>query len=465
MQEIPQYFTKVVSSLKRKRTELADIFFEKKISTMISCEDHRIENINTGIDIGVGLRMIHNQKTSYAYANDISEPSLKRMAESLTCTINAPQERISLDMRLVMPADTYTVLKPFDIAGLDFKSGLVRRADNAARAIDAKIRQVKVTYAESIQDIYLINSEGEMIEEWRPSLIFIVQVVAAKGRTIQTGFEAIGGRIGMELFDDPQMPENIAIRAAQRALAMLDAAPAPTGPMTVVISSEAGGTMIHEAIGHGLEADLVQKGVSVFSNRLGEKVASPVITVIDDATIPGKRGSFCFDDEGTPAQKTVLVEKGMLKGYMYDRLTAIKAKTASTGNGRRQSYQHVPIPRMTNTFIAPGFSPPDEIIASTSEGLFVKKMGGGQVDTVSGDFVFEVNEGYLIRKGKVTTPVRGATLIGNGPKILQDIDMIGNDLGYQIGTCGKDGQAAPVSDAQPTLRIKQIVVGGQDIVK
>jgi TldD protein len=192
-------------------------------------------------------------------------------------------------------------------------------------------------------------------------------------------------------------------------------------------------------------------------------VASPVVTVIDDATLPGKRGSFFYDDEGVPAQRTVLVENGVLKSYMYDRLTALKAKTSSTGNGRRESYQHVPIPRMTNTFIAPGKTPPDEILSSTPKGLFIKKMGGGQVDTVTGDFVFEVNEGYLIEKGKIGRPVRGATLIGNGPKILRDIDMVGSDLGYQVGTCGKDGQAAPVSDAQPTLRIKQIIVGGQAI--
>jgi len=242
---------------------------------------------------------------------------------------------------------------------------------------------------------------------------------------------------------------------------MLRARKASGGKMPVVLSSEAGGTMIHEAVGHGLEADLAQQGLSVYSEKVGAKIASPLITVIDDATIPYKRGSFFFDDEGSLGQKTILVENGILKNYMYDRLSAMKDGCKSTGNGRRGSYHHRPIPRMTNTMIAPGKSSPDEIIKSLEKGLFVKKMGGGQVNTVNGDFVFEVTEGYLIEKGKIGEPVRGATLTGSGPEILKNIDMVGFDLGFGIGTCGKDAQGVPVSDAQPTLRIPEIVVGGE----
>ena len=242
---------------------------------------------------------------------------------------------------------------------------------------------------------------------------------------------------------------------------MLKARKSPGGKMTVVLSSEAGGTMIHEAIGHGLEADLVQQGLSVYSGKIGKNVASPLITVVDDATIPARRGSFINDDEGIPAQKTVLVEKGVLKGFMYDRLTAFKDGVSSTGNGRRESYRNKPIPRMTNTLITPERSTPDSIIRSVDKGLLVKKMGGGQVNTVNGNFVFEVAEGYMIEGGKIGEPVRGATLTGNGPEVLKCIDMVGNDLGFAIGTCGKDGQGAPVSDAQPTLRIPEIVVGGE----
>ena len=464
MHDFPPYLAKILSNLARKGIDLAEIFFERRVSSLISCEGHRVEKINTGIDFGVGLRVIHHHKTSYAYSNDISEKSLHGMAESLTCTLNSSHEIISLNMDELKPPYSYPVEKPFDTVDLKVKSDLVRRADRAARHLDSKrIKQVKVIYSDSIQEVLIINSEGEQIQEVRPGLIFLVQVVAAMGSEIQTGYEAIGGRTGMEIFADQYTPENIARLAAQRSITMLDADFAPTGPMIVVLSSEAGGTMIHEAIGHGLEADLIQKGLSVFSNRIGEKVASPLITVIDDATLPGRRGSFYYDDEGIPAQRTVMVENGVLKNYLHDRLSAVKAKAASTGNGRRESYQHVPIPRMTNTFIAPGKTSPEEIIASTPKGLFVKKMGGGQVDTVSGDFVFEVNEGYLIEKGKTTRPVRGATLIGNGPRVLQGIDMVGSDLGYQVGTCGKDGQAVPVADAQPTLRIRQIIVGGRAI--
>jgi TldD protein len=241
---------------------------------------------------------------------------------------------------------------------------------------------------------------------------------------------------------------------------MLGARRAPGGNMPVVLSSEAGGTMIHEAVGHGLEADLALQNLSVYSGKIGEKVASSIITVLDDGTIPYKRGSGFFDEEGSPTEKTVLVEKGVLKGYMYDRLSAMKAGAKSTGNGRRESYHFRPIPRMTNTMIAPGLSDPKEIVKSLDKGLYVKKMGGGQVNTVNGDFVFEVTEGYLIENGEVGEPVRGATLTGNGPEVLNKIDMVATDLGYGIGTCGKDGQGVPVGDAQPTLRIPEIVVGG-----
>jgi TldD protein len=266
--------------------------------------------------------------------------------------------------------------------------------------------------------------------------------------------------MGFELLD-LHPPEEVAEVAAKRSLLMLSAKKAPMGRMPVVLSSEAGGTMIHEAIGHGLEADLAQQGLSVYSKKLGEEVASPLITVVDDPTLPQKRGSYAFDDEGVPSRRTVLVEKGILKSYLYDRLTALEEGVESSGNGRRESYQQKPIPRMSNTMILPGEMSPKEIIHSVEKGLFVKKMGGGQVNTVNGDFVFEVSEGYLIEKGNVGEPVRGAMLIGNGPQVLKDIDMVGSDLGFGIGTCGKDGQGVPVADAQPTLRIPELVVGGQ----
>jgi TldD protein len=286
-----------------------------------------------------------------------------------------------------------------------------------------------------------------------------INAVAVEKDIIQTGYESAGGNVGYELFQKIN-PVELGEKAAKRALLMLSARPAPAGRMTVVMAGEAGGTMIHEACGHGLEADLVQKQLSVYANKKGQKVASELITVIDDATLPGKYGSFSFDDEGNYSQQTVLIEKGVLKDYLYDYLTAKKENRASTGNGRRESYQHRPLPRMTNTFIAPGDTDPEEIISSTKKGLFVKKMGGGQVNTTTGDFVFDVTEGYLIENGIITSPVRGATLTGNGPEVLLKVDMVGNDLGFAIGTCGKDGQGVPVADAQPTIRIPELIVGG-----
>jgi TldD protein len=283
--------------------------------------------------------------------------------------------------------------------------------------------------------------------------------VAQEGSVTQTGYEPLGAQQGFELFDAAS-PEDLALKAAARGVMMLGARKSPAGQLPVVLSSEAGGTMVHEAIGHGLEADLVQAGTSVYQGRIGETVASELVTVLDDATIPFARGSFSFDDEGTPAQRTVLVEKGILKGYMYDRLSGMKDGCASTGNGRRESYRARPIVRMTNTLIAPGESNPDEIVRSVANGLFVRRMGGGQVNTVNGNFVFEVSEGYLIENGVVGEPVRGATLTGNGPEVLKKITMVGSDLGFGIGTCGKDGQGVPVSDAQPTLLISGITVGG-----
>jgi len=289
--------------------------------------------------------------------------------------------------------------------------------------------------------------------------MFIVQVIASEKGTIQTGYEPIGGSLGFELFDECD-PEAVAVTAASQACLMLEAQPAPTGRMPVVISSEAGGTMIHEAVGHGLEADHIDKAMSKYCGKLNEMIATPDITVVDDATLPTRRGSFSVDDEGTPAQRTVLIDQGRLVRYMNDIKTARKMGHAPTGNGRRQSYQHKPVPRMTNTLIVPGKTDPADIVASTDKGLFVRKMGGGQVNTLNGDFVFEVSEGYLIENGKIGAPVRGATLIGNGPEVLMNIEMVGCDLGFGIGTCGKDGQGAPVSDAQPTLRIRELTIGG-----
>lgn len=440
--------------------EYAEIFVEHKKPVSIQLEDNKIEKIITGVDSGAGIRLVYKGKTVYAYSNDLSETSLLQVASELSRAAATAPADLVIDLRAQTPSVSFEVKLFPEKIPIEKKITLVRKVNSIARDFDHRIRQVSVIYGDSIQKVQIATSDGAVAEDERVHTIAVIHVITADNGIIQTGYEAIGGFIGFELFDDIDI-EDFTLKAAKRSIMMLTARRAPGGRMSVVISSEAGGTMIHEAIGHGLEADLVQQGLSVFSKKIGQQVASPLITVIDDSTIPQKRGSFRFDDEGTPSQRTVLVENGILKGYMYDKLTAKKDGVMPSGNGRRQSYRHRPIPRMTNTFIAPGEIPPEKIIRSVENGLFVQKMGGGQVNTITGDFVFDVQEGYLIRKGSIEEPVRSSTLVGNGPEVLKSIDMVGSDLGFSIGTCGKDAQGVPVSDAMPTVRIPELVVGGE----
>jgi TldD protein len=422
-------------------------------------EDSKLEKISTGSETGAGIRLITRGKTAYAFSNDLSGGALLQAASEVSRMAEDKALPPVMDLRLSRPSVLFSIkLSPEDVP-IERKISLVRNADAAARSFDSRIRQVTAICRDSLQRVSISTSDGFMCEDDRIYTTFVIQVVAVHDDIIQTAYESAGGLAGFELFDNNAI-EELSLKAAKRAIMMLTARKAPGGRMPAVISSNAGGTMIHEAIGHGLEADLSQQGLSVFSNKLGSQVASKLITVVDDSTLQGKRGSFSFDDEGTPSQRTVLVEKGVLKSYMYDRLSAMKDRTSSTGNGRRESYQHRPIPRMTNTLITEGATPADQILGSTDEGLFVEKMGGGQVNTVTGDFVFEVQEGYVIEKGSKGEPVRGATLTGNGLQVLQTIDMVGDDLGFSIGTCGKDAQGVPVTDAMPTLRIPEIIVGG-----
>jgi len=439
--------------------EYADIFVERSTPFSIVCEDGKIEKVVSGLDCGAGVRLIIGRRTAYAYTNDVTTESLIEIADAVRQAASAGEHHANINLVRKKPRVVFPIKKPPETVSAADKVALVLQANTVACSLDQRIRQATVTYRENRQQVVMANSDGAMTEDDRLYLTALVHVVAADGDVIQTGYEPVGGLAGLELFDRHPLTQ-AAETAVRRAVMMLSARKAPAGRMPVVLSSEAGGTMIHEAVGHGLEADLAQSGLSVYSNRIGERIASPLITVVDDATLESKRGSFRFDDEGIDAARTLLVDNGILKTFLYDRLTAMKDGATSTGNGRRESYKHRPIPRMTNTMITPGESDPGEILRSTPRGLFVKKMGGGQVNTVNGDFVFEVSEGYLIEHGGIGEPVRGATLTGNGPQVLMSIDRVGSDLGFSIGTCGKDGQGSPVSDAQPTLRIPEITVGG-----
>ncbi|MBN2308180.1 MAG: TldD/PmbA family protein [Candidatus Hydrogenedentes bacterium] len=457
MIDLVKHAEEILSRALRNGGGLAEIYCQESAMTSVSLEDNKVEKVITGAETGAGIRILSGDRTLYGHTNDVTLDGLLALAD--TVAGGADEHRPEPDYSFRPERFAIAVKRSAqDVATAD-KVKLVHAANQAARGHDPRIVQVSVTYADAIRRIAIANSQGRLVEDVRPQILLMVQAVGAEKGVIQTGVDFVGGTVGFELFDERDA-ESVALEAARQAALMLDADAAPTGRMPVVLSSEAGGTMIHEAVGHGLEADLVDKGMSKFGGRLGEPVAAPEVTVVDDATVPGKRGSCSVDDEGTPAQRTVLIEEGRLVRFMNDLRTARKMGHSPTGNGRRASYEHKPLPRMTNTMILPGTSDPGDILASTDTGLYVRKMGGGQVNTLNGDFVFEVSEGYLIRNGRAETPVRGATLIGNGPDVLLSIEAVGSDLGYAIGTCGKAGQGAPVSDAQPTLRIRELTIGG-----
>jgi TldD protein len=438
--------------------DFSEIFAEKKTGTVISSEAKRIEKFNLNIDFGIGLRVVKKDVSAYAFTNDIN--SLSELASTVAESIKSggKGDVVSLVKRSAQEVTQAKILS--SSVDPEKKIALVKSAEEYAWKHDRRVVQARVMYSDSNRQVFIANSNGFACEDNTGAVIFLVQCVVSDGRIMETGYEPMGGARGFEIFEEVS-PEEIARRAVMRAIQTLTARSAPAGLMPVVLSSEAGGTMVHEAIGHGLEADFAGQGLSVYSGKLGEQVASTAITVIDDGTLPGRRGSIGCDDEGTLSERTVLVENGILKSYMTDLISAAKYDLRPTGNGRRESFRHRPVPRMTNTIIAPGKETPDDILRMAEKGLYVKKMGGGQVNPVTGDFVFEVSEGYMIEKGHTGEAIRGATLIGNGPKILLSIEHVGSDLGWGIGTCGKDGQGVPVGDAQPTLLIPEITVGGK----
>ena len=448
---------------------LAELFFESTISTRVIIEGGRVDKIIDGTDKGVGLRIIFDNRSVYGYTTDLTESALLTLAGTLSSAVSSvpgAADKVFAIQEWRNPRQSSSdILKykiqrsPRDVSVAD-KIELARQGDRGARALLPNARQVSSLVFDSYRRILVINSDGLVSPDQKTYLGCFVQVVGEKNGRIESAYESDGGYVGLEFFDEVS-PESLGRECARRVLVLLDAKPAPAGTMPVVLGSEAGGTMIHEAVGHGLEADLACNGLSVYQGKLGQMVASPLITVLDDGTMPARRGSFAFDDEGTPSQKNVLIEKGVLKGYMVDRLSAMKFDLMATGNGRRESFRHKPIVRMTNTYIAPGKDNPADILRDTPHGIYVKHMGGGQVNTVTGDFVFAVTEAYLIKDGKLDAPIRGATLVGNGPRVLSIVDRVGNDLGFKTGTCGKDGQGAPVTDAQPTLRVPELTVGGE----
>ena len=441
--------------------EWAELFWERHNVVTLTLDDNKLEDAITGVDQGAGIRVTAGDRGVYANGNVNDGDDLLAIAGRAAAAIadDGGTREVSAISADVLPRPSTVVIDPRTVP-IERKVELMKLANREARAFDPRVHQVTVLYRESVQDVVVANSEGRFRIDTRTRLVFGVLVTAKQGEVLESGYKAKAGTEGFEMLTEEAVLET-ARTAARLAAQNVAADPAPAGTYTVVLSSEAGGTLIHESVGHGLEADLNLKGMSVYSGRLGQKVASELITVLDDGTDPGKRGTAAMDDEGTQTHRTVLIENGILKTYLSDRKHARKLGIAESGNGRRESFRHLPICRMTTTMIAPGTSDPAAILASVQDGIFVKGMGGGQVDVVSGNFAFEITECYRIRDGRQAEPLRGATLVGQGPKLMSEIDMVGWDLGYSVGTCGKEGQGAPVADAQPTLRIPSVVVGGK----
>jgi TldD protein len=441
--------------------DFAEVFVQDRGSFLLSLEDSRIERAQSGRDRGVGIRAVSGEVTGFAYTDDTSQASLLRAAAAAAAVASrqAASARVPLRRRR-RPLVAREVERP-EAADESGRADLLRELDQAARAASPEVRQVSARLGFSRQRISIANSEGLLVSDERRELQLSVAVTAQRGGLLQVARRARGGQAGLELLTAPG-PGALGRETAAIAVTLLDARPAPAGPMPVVVSNGWGGVLFHEAVGHGLEGDHITRKSSVYADKLGQRVADPLVTLVDDATVPNHRGSFRFDDEGSPARRTLLVERGVLRGYLTDRKSAAQLGLPRSGNGRRQSFQYLPIPRMTNLYIRPGTTSPADLLADTPRGLFVQSLGGGMVDPASGQFVFSVTEGYLIEGGRLGPPVRGATLAGNSFQVLADIDAICSDfeLDPGLGNCGKSGQWVPVGVGQPTLRVRELVVGG-----
>jgi TldD protein len=447
----------------RRGGEFADIFVERKSTDNLKLEDAKLESFTAGYDAGAGLRVIKKASTYFVYTDVLTPASILEAAEALAEAVGAraggeSQEVIIPLNKMATSRENRVKLEPSNVSQ-DAKADIARRADAAARQTGEEIVQVTVSLADSEQEVVIAASDGAYVKDKRFLTRIFVMTVAKRGDRIESGYEAPGISGGFELFAK-ETPEKVGRAAAERASMLLNAVAAPAGNMPVVLGNGTGGVLFHEACGHGLEADAIRKGASVFAGRIGQKVASEIISAADDPSLPGRWGSFGFDDEGTPAAENLLIEDGILKGFLYDKFNARLASAAPTPNGRRQSFRHIPIPRMTNTYIKPGEASLQEMLSGIKRGFYAKSLGGGEVNPANGDYVFGVTEGYRIENGKIAKPVKGAVLVGNGPRTLMAIDLVGKDLDFDAGMCGKGGQSVPAGTGQPSLRIKELTVGG-----
>lgn len=456
----PALVEKVLDQGLSTGADFAEVFVEDRDNNVFTYTNGRIDEIANGRDYGLGLRLIKGEEVIYAYSSDLSEDNLLNMAKQTAGAFKgSPQQKVmafnAAPDRGLIPVR----IDPQSVA-LQEKLELLKKAYSAALAYDPVITQAQVTYMDHKQNVLIANSEGLWVEDQRVRTRFATYAIAAHEGEMQTGSDSPGASCGFEFYDEHDV-EEIAKEAARVAKTMAYADYAPSGAMPVILDNSFGGVLFHEACGHGLEASFVSKGTSVYTGKLGQQIASPLVTAIDDGTQPNQWGTLNYDDEGTPTQRNLLIENGILKGYLVDRFNGKRMGMESTGSCRRQNYRFIPTSRMNNTFIDAGESTLDEIIAATENGLYAKKLGGGSVDITTGEFNFSVEEGYLVKNGKIEKPVRGASLIGTGLEVLQRIDMVGNDLKCGQGMCGAASGSVPVNVGQPPLRISKLTVGGR----
>ncbi len=459
-----QQLEKILGNILGSTIDNADLYFQADYQESWILEDGFVKEGSYHIHQGVGVRAMSGEKTGFAYSDDIILPALNNAAIAARSIAHHGQSGQLHITGNIVGHNLYPAVNPLTTIDEQAKINLLRTIDIEARKMDPRIHQVIASLAGSYEVVLIMTTEGKLAADIRPLVRLSVSVLAEQGGRRESGTAGGGGRTGYQFFLENDRALHYAREAVRVALLNLEAVPAPAGTMPVVLGPGWPGVLLHEAIGHGLEGDFNRKGTSAFSGKIGQRVAADCCTIVDDGTLAGRRGSLNIDDEGTPTNCTMLIENGILKGYMQDKHNARLMGTQSTGNGRRESYSHLPMPRMTNTYMLPGKYDPKEIIASVDKGLYAVNFGGGQVDITSGKFVFSASEAYLIENGKVTRPVKGATLIGNGPDVLTQVSMLGNDLKLDdgIGTCGKEGQSVPVGVGQPTVKIDALTVGGTD---
>ncbi|HEY1850781.1 MAG TPA: metalloprotease TldD [Candidatus Binataceae bacterium] len=455
---------RILGNALERKADYADLYFEYRSAEGLGLEESMVNHTSKSVSHGVGVRVCAEDRTGYAYSDEVTFDRMRIAAEAARAIADSRSEaHPAVQVGGPVPQHQLYELEstPLEVP-IEDRAKLLRDIDELARAYDPRIRNVMASFSAERKIVMIVNSEGRVAADMQPLCRLNVTVIAEDDKGRQVGSFGGGGRVEWKYFLEEDRWKHYTREAARQAIVNLDADDAPAGEMVVVLGNGWPGILLHEAIGHGLEGDFNRKGVSAFAGRVGQVVASPLCTVIDDGTIANRRGSLNVDDEGTPTSRTVLIENGVLRGYLQDRLNARLMKTAPTGNGRRESFAHVPMPRMTNTFMLPGESTPEEIIGSVKRGLYAVNFGGGQVDITNGKFVFSASEAYLIEEGKVTRPVKGATLIGNGPDVLTRVSMVANDLALDsgVGTCGKDGQSVPVGVGLPTIKIDGITVGG-----